>query len=190
VSESQSSRIHGPNGDFVASVEMAQRDAEAARLRSKGWGYQKIADHFGIAVSTAHEAVEKALTAVRAEGGELVQKVELERLDEMQRQVMAILDRDHVTISHGRVVRRRSRAQDGQWIPLRDSLGEIMTDSQGHPLYEEEEVPDDSVVLQAVDRLVKISESRRKLLGVDAAQKLDVGGQITYRVQGVSDDDL
>jgi hypothetical protein len=106
--ESQSGRkhdpVHGPNGDFVATLETAARDAEAARLRGRGWGYQRIADHLGIALSTAHDAVARALNAIRAEGAPETRALELERLDGLWEAALAVLERVTVDPDSGEQV--------------------------------------------------------------------------------------
>jgi len=77
---------------------------------------------------------------------------ELERLDALYEQVEAVLARQHVTVSVGRVV-----------------------ELNGEP------IPDEGPFLQAVDRLLRIEDARRrnaerraKLLGLDSAQKVEV----------------
>ena len=87
--------------------------------------------------------------------------MELERLDRLYEAAVGVLERHHVTVSQGRVVQL-----------------------DGEPL------PDDGPVLQAIDRLLKLQERRARLLGLDAAQKLDVSGNVSYTVVGVPDDDL
>jgi hypothetical protein len=49
---------------------------------------------------------------------------------------------------------------------------------------------DDGPVLSAIDRIVRISESRRKLLGLDQPAKTQVSGGVTYEVVGINPDDL
>ncbi|TDC47651.1 hypothetical protein E1281_25970 [Actinomadura sp. KC345] len=159
--ERQATPTRGGDGKFTRSPETAERDAEAARLRGRGLSYRKIAAELEMDVSSAHAAVQRALRAIVEEPAEDARALELERLDTALAAVMRVLEADHVVIQHGKVV-----------------------ELNGQP------VPDDAPVLQAVDRIVKISESRRKLLGLDAAQKLDVGGGITYEVVGVPQDDL
>lgn len=159
-------QAHGPDGNFVANPDTAQRDAEAAQLRGKGWGYQKIADHFGISVSTAYEAVQRALRAVRAEGAAEVKELELERLDVMYDAVMKVLEARHVTVSNGKVIQLPDA--DGKLVPLED----------------------DAPVLQAVDRLLKIQQRRAALLGLDAEQKVSVSGGVRYEVVGIDADHL
>jgi hypothetical protein len=76
---------------------------------------------------------------------------ELVRLGELEARAKQVLDRHHITVNNGRVI-----AIDGE--PLQD----------------------DGPVLQAIDRLVRIEDARRKnnaeqrkLLGLDAPTKVD-----------------
>ncbi|MFD5900995.1 hypothetical protein ACFWHG_05785 [Streptomyces microflavus] len=137
------SRPHGGDGQFVRSLTTAQRDAEAARLRTQGWTYQRIADHLDFKQrADAYNAVKRVLDATVREAGEDIRALELERLDRLEAAANEVLEREHVTVSNGRVV-----ALDG--APL----------------------PDDGPVLAAIDRLLKIQERRAKLLGLDAPTK-------------------
>lgn len=149
-------QLRDGRGAFTRDPATVARDAEAARLRSRGLTYRQIAAELNIDVSNAHAAVKRVLAETVEEVGSEVRQLELERLDTMQQAVMDVLERQHVTVSQGRVV----------------SL-------DGSPIL------DDGPILAAIDRLLKISESRRKLLGLDAAQKLDVTGGLTYEIVGV-----
>ncbi|QQZ56869.1 hypothetical protein IFE09_27100 [Streptomyces microflavus] len=150
-------RPHGGDGQFVRSLTTAQRDAEAARLRSLGWSYPRIAAELGFNHrADAHNAVKRVLKETVREAGENVRALELERLDaelarlaDVEREVWTVLKRKHVTVSNGQVIR-----------------------VDGEPLL------DDAPVLQAADRLVKIEDARRRngkrraeLLGLDAPTK-------------------
>lgn len=170
-------------GRYTRSIETAQRDAVIAEMRSRRMTYQQIADELGIAPSTAHEAYQRVLERTIEEPAADARKRELEDLDAAQRAVLEVLERNHVTVSHGRVVRRLVGYE-------RDEDGEYVLDEDGKRIGVYEDVLDDGPILQAVDRLIKIGESRRKLLGLDAAQKMDVSGSVTYEIKGVGDDDL
>ncbi|MEU6365757.1 hypothetical protein ABZ876_08370 [Streptomyces sp. NPDC046931] len=81
----------------------------------------------------------------------------LERLHNMEQSVREVMGRKHITVNNGRVIRA-----------LNPDTGE------------EEPVEDDTFVLQAVDRLTRIEESRRRtsesirrLLGLDMPVKVD-----------------
>lgn len=81
----------------------------------------------------------------------------LERLLNMEASVQRVMARKHITVNNGRVIRA-----------INEDTGE------------EENVEDDTFVLQAVDRLNRIEESRRRtsesirrLLGLDAPVKVE-----------------
>jgi transposase-like protein len=182
--------VHGPNGDFVPLLSTAERDSEMARLKQRGLSYRAIAKAMGCAESTAYEGVKRALKAARREGGEELLQMELNRLDDAEQRINDILDRDHVTVSHGRVVRRRARDENGNWIQMRHPNGELMFNAEQEPIWMEEEVLDDGAILQALRMRLQIQESRRKLLGLDAAQKVDLSGGLTYEIVGIPKEQL
>jgi hypothetical protein len=145
----------GGNGRYVRTLTVAQRDAEAARLRSQGWTYERIADHLGYSdKSNARRAIEKVLKDTVQEAGDELRTMERERLDRLSEAAWAVLERQHVTVSNGRVI----------------SLPDPET-GESKPL------PDDGPVLQAIDRLLRISESRRKLEGLDAPSRVSVDAE-------------
>ena len=130
-------------GRYTPTLAGAQTRADALTLRSRGMTYQQIADHLGISKGSAHEAVQKGLAEIVAEPAAAVRELELVRLDTLYQAATGVLEREHVTVSNGRVVTL-----------------------EGEPL------PDDGPVLQAVDRLLRISERRAKLLGLDAPSRV------------------
>lgn len=152
-------RPRDSRGKIIRSIATAQRDAEACDLRAQGWTYRRIADHFGIDVHTAYDAVQNTLKATIQEPADTLRTLMRERLDaervrlaELEEAVRAVLEREHVTVSNGQVVRL-----------------------DGHP------IPDDAPILQAADRLMRIDEQRRKadeserkLLGLDAPSRVSV----------------
>jgi hypothetical protein len=158
----QATRPRGGDGRYVATEETARRDAEAARLRSKGWAYRRIAAEMGYESHTsAMDAVQRALDAIREEPAQQVKQLELERLDAMYDAVMKVLDAKHFTVSQGRLIN-----------------------------IDDEPLEDDAPVLAAVDRLLKIQARRAALLGLDAPQRVEQGGKLTYEIVGVSLDQL
>jgi hypothetical protein len=161
------------DGKFTAPpLELAARRAEAARLRGQGETYRAIADQLGIDVHTAFDDVKAAVAAVVREPAEQVVTLELRRLDEelmkldaLEEAVRKVLETEHFTISHGKV---------------------IYVGDSAEPLL------DDGPVLQAVDRLMRIEEqrrrngeSRRRLLGLDAPAKTQVSGGVQYEIVGI-----
>lgn len=129
----------------VRTVADAEADSIAARLRSQGKSYRQIARAMGCSVSIAHRRVQRALKAIPAEAVEELRTIELQRLDEMLEVARRELHRDHVLVQQGRVIR----------------------DDAGVPMI------DHGAKLAALDRLVKISESRRKLVGADMPMRIE-----------------
>lgn len=148
------------HGQYIRTTDTAERDADAARLRTKGYTYQQIGDQLGMTKAAAHKACQRALSDIVREPAEDLLKVELDRLDaqlvrlnDLEKAARKVLEARHITVNNGKVIY--------------------------HP-GTEQPMEDDGPVLQAIDRLVKIeaarnqnSERRAKLLGLDAAVKVD-----------------
>jgi hypothetical protein len=173
--DTERERPRDGNGQFVRTLETAERDAECARLRNRGLTFRKIAKELGIDVRTAHDGVQRAMRAVLVTEGAAAREQQLEklnaqlvRLDDAEQVVIRVMERHHITVQQGQVIRI-----DGQ--PLRD----------------------DAPTLQAVDRLLKIEDQRRKigeriaaLLGLNAATKMSVDGAVKYEIVGIDPADL
>lgn len=162
-------RARDGHGNFARTIDTVRRDVAAAELRAKGWAYQRIADELGwSSKGDACRAVQRVLKETQQEAGDELRVMERERLDRLSEAAWAVLDRQHVTVSNGQIVRLN-----------------------GEPL------ADDGPVLQAIDRLLRISESRRKLDGLDAPSRVSVdavtiGEEITGildRLAGTTRDD-
>jgi hypothetical protein len=135
-------------GKFAKTLEGAERDREAVRLRSRGRTYVQISDELAYGGhQNARRAVKKVLSSIEQEGAEELVAVQLERLDFMYDAVLRVLETEHYTVSQGRLI------------------------------YLHEDAPplaDDSPVLAAVDRLLKIENQRAELLGLKAPSKSTV----------------
>jgi hypothetical protein len=128
-------------GRFTRGVDTAERDAEACRMRTGGATLQQIADALGFSDrSSARRAIHRALAEVVREDVEQLVQLEMDRLDAMTWAAWQVLQADHLVVSAGRVV----YGPDGE--PLRD----------------------DGPTLRAIDSLLRISERRCRLLGLDA----------------------
>lgn len=160
--EDTNERPRGGNGKYLRSLDTAQRDADAARMRSRGHTYQEIADQLGFSnKGTAYAAVHRAIAEVVAEPAADAVAFELERLDQLHQAALKVLESHHVIVNNGKVI-----------------------ELNGRPL------PDDGPVLAAIDRLLRISESRRKLLGLDQPTKQQISGGVTYEVVGINPEEL
>lgn len=154
-------------GHYVRTVEAAERDTEAARLHAHGYTDRMIAERLGYpSPQAAGEGRRKILAEIQqAPAAEIiageVRKLDMElvRLEQLEIKVRSVLDAEHITVSNGKI---------------------ILDPRTDQPL------ADDSPILQAADRLVKIEDARRrnaerraKLLGLDAEQKVSVSGGAT-----------
>lgn len=147
----------------MRSQTTAQLEAEACRLRSVGISYPIIAQRLGYAdESGARKAVERGLAAIVAEPAEEVRTQTLARMDARYARAVEILEREHVVVSHGKVVRN----EDGE--PLRDSGPE----------------------LAALAVMERVDVERRKLLGLDAETKVNLSGGVTYEIVGIDPEAL
>lgn len=163
-------RPRGGDGKWIRDIATVERDAKCARLRATGMKYRDIAAELGIDVRSAFDGVQHAMREAIVEDGTAARNAELERLaadnarlDDLEQVVIQILEADHIMVNNGQIIRLDN-------TPLAD----------GAP------------VLAAVDRLLKIGDSRRrngeriaKLLGLDAAAKLDLSGGVRYEIVGV-----
>lgn len=150
------------SGRYVRTIDHARRDARAAELKAAGLTYQQIADEVGYGNrGDAWRAVQRAISEVVKDSAEKLIAVEAAKLDELYVEALEILERDHYAHSNGRVV-----------------------EFGGEPLL------DDAPKLQAIDRLVKIRESYRRLFGLDQPSQIAVSGGVRYEVVGVDPKDL
>ena len=158
----------------VNESDVAAKRAFALSLRKQGHSYEKIGQLLGtqfphtvhkdettFSAVYASKLVHEAIKDIYREDAKDMIALECERLDEWQMEAIRVLQTEHVTLSNGAVVR----------VHVRDEKGNMVMDPEtGLP----KSVPirDDAPVLAAIDRLVKISETRRKLLGLDKPTKV------------------
>ncbi len=148
------------------AAEVGQQTALAFELRLEGLSYRVIADRLGVSVSTAHGRVEQYLREHIDPAAEELRRLELERLDELWRRAWEVMCRQHVVTQHGQVVRRQVGVERHP-----DGIEKLDPDGKPIPLWEE--VPDDGPVLAAIDRLLRLSERRSRLLGLDLPVRVD-----------------
>ena len=129
------------------SLATRENDARALELRRRGLEYGQIAAQMDWrSPSSAYEAVQRALQDTAREASEEVRQIEAARLDELTRTLMRVLATKHYVVSAASGVVARN--------PETKQL-----------------LLDDGPVIQAVAGLLRISERRSKLLGLDAPVK-------------------
>ncbi len=178
-------------GQFTRDPVTAQRDADAARLRSTGHTYKQIAAELGCSLATAYTSVQRAMDAIIREPAEAAIASSLRNLAE----------------ARARIHDARARLEGHRDTVLETLSRQHVTVSQGRVVYDEDTgnaVRDDEFILKAVDRLNRIEaqlqtneaqlqsndESRRRLEGLDQPGKQHVTGGVTYEIVGITPDQL
>lgn len=93
---------------------------------------------------------------------------EMHRLEALGLAALRVLENKHVIVNAGQIV-----TEDGTPVLL-----------GGTPIL------DDGPALAAVNTLVKVSESLRKLLGLDAATKVDAAVTVQYTIHGIPESEM
>lgn len=145
------------------SPDRTDRCGRAVELRARGWLWKQIARELGYkSPDAARVDVDRALQERidRRQGVGQLREIEIEHLDALRQRVWQELDRKHPYVQGGRVV----HAVDENGI--------------------EHMLEDSGPVLAAVDRLVKLSERKARLTGIDQPIAVDVR-QVSYNIDGV-----
>ena len=109
-----------------AMIALAERRAKTLDLRRQGRSFEEIAARLGISDSTAHRDVSVAMAQITAEPAAQLLKLELLRLDEMQRAFYARACEGNIAATNMclRILDRRAHLlrlykhdEDGQPIP-------------------------------------------------------------------------
>lgn len=152
----------------AAKIALAERREKAVRLAVQGWSYERIRAEGGLGYGTrqaVYRDVKAALKEKIEEQGRAAAELrakELMLIDDALNKAYEIMHTVHLAHGNGKVVRREVELQDGstEWV----------------------EVIDQGPNLAAAERLIRFSESRRKLLGLDAPAKseIEASGTISY----------
>lgn len=142
-----------PGGQTMSSLD---RDAKAVQMHAMRYSYREISEALGYGgPGNAHRAVKRAHERILKPAVLTHVATSLAELDAIVVRLIGIMHRRHVVVNRG----------------------EIVTDESGNPLI------DSGPELAALAQWRQATESRRKLLGLDAAVKIDVN------VDGMSDVD-
>jgi DNA-binding CsgD family transcriptional regulator len=143
------------------AVRDAQRRAEMLSLRLEGLTLEQIGERMGVGKPTVSRVISNALTAQTREPAEELLNLELGRCDVLLTEAMQTVKAFHPLVSAGRVVSAPMLDNTGQ--PVRNpETGVVLT----------RVLEDKAPKLAAIHVAVKVSERRAKLLGLDAATKL------------------
>jgi hypothetical protein len=153
----------GPHTHRSQGDTNARRSAErtqAYELRLRGRTIRQIADDMAVSTTKVQALLREEIKLREDPLVDKVRQLELDRLDGYMQACMYVLD------------------NPGSLEMVMHWDGTYELNDKGEPFKKITMLPvvivDDRKILAAIDRLVKISESRRKLLGVDAPIKTHV----------------
>lgn len=145
----------GGRGRFVGSEDAQKRHAEAVKMRRTGMTFDRIAEALGYAdAATAYNAVKRELENAPREDVVALRELEAQRLDGYTEILVGVLRANHVMVSVTR--------------------GQVILDPDT-----DEALLDYGPVMDAVRELRQISESRRRLFGLDPKQPVEVNVTVT-----------
>lgn len=144
-------------GRFVRTVEQAEKDREIAYFYM-GRTYRQTAAHFDMAVSSIHDAVERAKLAAIVPAGDDILSMELLKLEVAERAILEVMRAHHIVVSDGRVV----------FDPRNDQL-----------------LTDHKPVMAAVREWLRILDQRAKYRGLYAPTKhiVEVVDEVALRAE-------
>lgn len=144
----QSRRGNVTRGHYTRTPDEVLRDARAVELRRAHLTYDQIARELGYQTrSAAYYAVQRGLGDSVLEANDEVRQMEVERLDELSRRALRVVATPHYRIHNGELIK--------------------------HP-ETEEYLLDHAPVLKAIETLIKLSERKSHLLGLDAVKRVEV----------------
>lgn len=143
------------------AVRDAQRRAEMLSLRLEGLTLEQIGERMGVGKPTVSRVISNALAAHTREPAEELLNLELGRCDVLLTEAMQTVKAFHPLVSAGRVVSAPMLNNQGE--PIRNpENGDVLT----------RVLEDKAPKLAAIATAVRVLERRAKLLGLDAATKL------------------
>jgi hypothetical protein len=149
------------NGRFRRTPVAAARDMRAADLHGQGWTHERIAAELGFGSrGRVSEAIDRAFAAIVTPGGERAKRLDMERIDRLIEKNWEALERRHVAVSNGRVVRRFVDVE-------RDADGIERLDLDGKPIPVFEDVLDDAPVAVHSTVILRLLERRAKMYAYD-----------------------
>jgi hypothetical protein len=160
----------GNNGRFIRNLKSVRRDAACAQYQADNpkITYRELAEIFGYYdKSEARLAIQRAKADVARPAVTKLIADESQELDALYTEACNILQRNHITVSHGKII---------TWLNPETGA--------------EEPLADDGPKLQAIQVALRVRESYRKLHGLDQPSQVAVSGGVKYEVVGVDPEDL
>ena len=165
-------------GDLDAEA-LARRAGDILARRRRGQTFGDIGAAHKISKQRAHQIYWDTLAEIKTAEVVPLRAEAAERLDDLRRELYAVLEAKHPLVQQGRVVR----------------VGEAAIDEEGKPYIEEvggEELLDAGPKLLAIRTLLRLEERHAKLHGLDVPVRVDLGslGAVRVEIVGVDPDVL
>ncbi len=93
----------------MRSAFTVEQDTRAWELRTASLTYAQIGAELGIAESTAYESAMRGAALIPTEDMVEAKKVELAKLDRIERHLLGVMAKEHVRVDHGHVVMDEGR---------------------------------------------------------------------------------
>lgn len=160
-------RPRNGRGQWIRTAAGRERDTTALDMRSRGRTWREIAETLGYTdAANARRGVANALAEVHYPAVNEMRAEMAERLDQLHREAMAVLEARHIKIHEGRPV----------------YIG---------PEGAETLVEDDAPVLRAAETILKIEQRRAALFGLDAPTRTKVDVEIVdFTIDGVPTEEV
>lgn len=143
------------------AVRDAQRRAEMLSLRLEGLTLEQIGERMGVGKPTVSRVISNALASHTREPAEELLTLELGRCDVLLNEAMQTVKAFHPLVSAGRLVS----------APMLDNTGQPVRNPENGDVLQRV-LEDKAPKLAAIATAVRVLERRAKLLGLDAATKL------------------
>jgi hypothetical protein len=156
------SGTRGSNGRFRRNPASAARDMRAAELHGQGWTHERIAAELGYASrGRVSEAIKRAYALIVTPGAAAAKRLDFERLDRLIEKNWEALERQHVAMANGRVVRRFAGIE-------RHEDGIEKLDADGKPIPVFEDVLDDGPIAVHTTVILALLKQRGRMHGYEA----------------------
>lgn len=154
----------------IKRKQVAERRNQAIELRKQGRTFDEIAKALGYKTrSAAAQDVQRAMRQAVQQTNEAaneLRQLELDRLDHLWREAWDVMQRPHLLVQGGKPVVVEVEDDDGTVKTIR--------------------LQDDSPKLAAIQQLLRISERRARLLGIDQQVHIEAAGvSVRYEIVGV-----
>lgn len=146
--------------------ETALKRARIVELRDQGLTFREICPEVGLSYAAVWNHYQAAMRDIPATAVAAHAETVARRREEQLRRI----DMERETV-----------------MAILEKNGRTVVTASGKVV---ENVEDDSTILSAVDRLIKLDEQEAGLLGLKAKTQVEHSGELTYRIRGVDPAEL